>query len=33
MFTDNNNVTSVKARGTLHIKEERKLINRILIAS
>ena len=33
-FTDNNKVTSVKVNGeTLHIKEERKLMNRILIAS
>ena len=33
-FTGNNKVTSVKMNGeTLHIKEERKLMNRILIAS
>ena len=33
-FTDNYKVTSVKVNGeTLHIKEERKLMNRILIAS
>ena len=34
MFTDNSKVTSVKVnRETLHVKEERKQINRILIAS